>query len=548
MANYATLGQLIGDTAGSIPRPRTNINPYTTDGSQSSVGAGYGSERETDLSGVRVGGGGSPSLGGVPVDVNVDNENYDQFLPGLAAGLGATNDWVNDNLDVQGPSDLPYGTKVDPLTGEPLLEPGNPVGNPPEVTLNPDNGDFYDQETGELVATDGGTNPVHNQGVPYPLADFTRPFAYDANAANVGNAAIGDLKWAGQGAAAAGGGAANQMELAGSRALNSNTSYDYKLGELANRLGDDSDVSTRAKYSQGGAGALTMGADFDWDASDMGLSVASRATPNLLMNRGLGVMDYKGPSEAELQMNRALDQNVAGQMALAQSGRGAYSGQALREAQATAASLGQQTSAEQAALRAQEWATRQNLGASMLEAGGQLGVAGDEFRLGVEEMNLQGATSESAFELGRAQQLSDIFSEANEADLQAWQATQAAQQGWAQQEFAARQAMAQNNQAAWNQYLEARNQGLGYLMQGQGQYIDALSAGYGIGGDIASGMSDNIYDLSIADADRIARLQEAAANRDAAWAQLELQHEWDQQNSLIGALGSLGGAFVDLFS
>lgn len=113
------------------------------------------------------------------------------------------------------------------------------------------------------------------------------------------------------------------------------------------------------------------------------------------------IANYNGPSEAELQMNSALDKNVAAQFALANSGRGAYSGDAMRRAQASAATLGQDTAAKQAELRAKEWATRMGLAESAYTDLGQIGSAQDKLLQTNEAMRLQKLTDVATGEQSR---------------------------------------------------------------------------------------------------------------------------------------------------
>jgi hypothetical protein len=124
-------------------------------------------------------------------------------------------------------------------------------------------------------------------------------------------------------------------------------------------------------------------------------------------------------SEAEAQLKMGLDANVAAQFALANSGRGAYNGDALRQAQSTAATLGQQTSAQAAQLRAKETADRLALAQQAFSAQGQIGQGMDQTNLAAEQNRMQQLSDVSAAERDTAAKASAAAATNDEMGLNA---------------------------------------------------------------------------------------------------------------------------------
>jgi len=157
---------------------------------------------------------------------------------------------------------------------------------------------------------------------------------------------------------------------------------------------------SRAQFGNLGAGGMTS---------------QSFGSMGSLANR---LVAGKEPSAAQAQMDAALDKNVAAQMALAQSGRGAYSGSGIARAQATAASLGQETAAQQATLRAQERAQQLQLASGLYEAQGGLGTAADQVTLASRGQLLEQLSTMSEQELARAGLTLEQLSTMSDQELQ----------------------------------------------------------------------------------------------------------------------------------
>jgi hypothetical protein len=199
-----------------------------------------------------------------------------------------------------------------------------------------------------------------------------------------------------------------------------------------------------------------------------------------------------GPSAAQAQLEQTLDQNVATQIALAKSGRGAgASGNAMRQAQFQAANMGQQTAGQMATLRAQEEANWRQQQLQGLSAAG--GVASNleqsaQGRLGLNltglQSGLQGYSTQDAARLQAQQAAAGQYGTMYGSQASAQQAAEAMRQGYlsqsigAQQNAAAQgQAASQLSQSGWDSYQA----GLGRvadLTNQQGQnYLGAVQAG-----------------------------------------------------------------------
>lgn len=174
------------------------------------------------------------------------------------------------------------------------------------------------------------------------------------------------------------------------------------------------------------------------------LSDASMGGARGLATLGDQLLNYSGPSEAELQMDRALGKNVNAQFALANSGRGAYNGQALRQAQSTAASLGQETAMQKAQLRAQEEAARRGLAASTYSSLGQLGSSQDATAQQTEQMRLEALQGYADVGVANSQQLLDAQTRAAAASQANDQQALAARDQELRAQIAAAQAAGQD--------------------------------------------------------------------------------------------------------
>lgn len=189
-----------------------------------------------------------------------------------------------------------------------------------------------------------------------------------------------------------------------------------------------------------------------------------------------------GPSAAEAQMRAGLDQNVADQIALARSGRGAgANANAARQAQFQAADIGQRTNADMAALRANEaaaWRSQQ-----LQALSGASGVAGniESASQGRQGMNLQGlSTGASLFgnqdqarlqaQTAAASQYGNMFG----AQADAWQAADATRQNYLSQAIAAQNNAAGQTRAGYSDQLSGMGAAAGWTSQAGQNRVSAL--------------------------------------------------------------------------
>lgn len=201
--------------------------------------------------------------------------------------------------------------------------------------------------------------------------------------------------------------------------------------------GSDSLARFRPDYSgQAALGAARPGIEQ--------LSDASMGGARGLATLGDRLLNYSGPSEAELQLDSALGKNVNAQFALANSGRGAYNGQALRQAQSTAASLGQEAAMQKAQLRAQEEAARHGLAASTYSSLGQLGSSQDATAQQTEQMRLEALQGYADVGVANSQQLLDAQTRAAAASQANDQQALAARDQELRAQIAAAQAAGQD--------------------------------------------------------------------------------------------------------
>jgi hypothetical protein len=253
-----------------------------------------------------------------------------------------------------------------------------------------------------------------------------------------------------------------------------------------------------------------------------------------------------GPSAAEAQLRQAQDTNVAAQMALARSGRGAgANAQAMRGAQFQAANIGQQTAGDMATLRAQEAA---NWRSQQLSALGQASsVAGAIDTSGINR-NAQSLTG-----LNYA---ANLYGSQDAAGLQANQfaagqygsqyGAQASTQQAAQQDRLAalsQMGVLQGQQAgqvnsAYSQGLAANAQGADIMARGDASKLSA----YGAGTAADMGYDASVLDIYTGNANRLSgATAQDKANAAAASAASALRSERDTDR-VIGAAGAVAGA------
>jgi hypothetical protein len=212
-----------------------------------------------------------------------------------------------------------------------------------------------------------------------------------------------------------------------------------------------------------------------------------------------------GPSAAEAQLTKAQDTNVAAQVALARSGRGAgANAQGARQAQFQAADIGQKTAADMATLRANEAATwrgqqmqalgqagglatnyeqaRQGvegMGLSALQSAGQLYSTQDQQRLAALEASGQFAANQDQQRLAAQQAAASAYGQQYGAVSGNQAATTQAQQGYLSQALAGQQAWAGQQAGSYDQYLGALTSGAGVQNTAGQNRIAGIEAGLG---------------------------------------------------------------------
>jgi len=198
-----------------------------------------------------------------------------------------------------------------------------------------------------------------------------------------------------------------------------------------------------------------------------------------------------GASAAEAQLRAGADANVAAQVALSRSGRGAgENAQNQRQAMFAAADIGQRTNADLAALRANESAAWRAQQAQALGQAGALGSSIEAQRQGIAGLNLSAA--QSGAQLGQ------------QGDLAANQLTLSAMQGAAGQYGTQNQAMMQATAQAEAARLQA--------MQASANQYGSLS-NYALQSDIATQQNAQGWGALGLQANQTAGSQNAAANQ-----------------------------------
>lgn len=251
-----------------------------------------------------------------------------------------------------------------------------------------------------------------------------------------------------------------------------------------------------------------------------------------------------GPSAAEAQLRAGSDRAIAGQMALARSGRGGGGAAALRQAQANAAAIQQQTSGQAAQLRAQEEAQWRGQQLGALQAAQQArGTLGGQ-QLSAQQAALQARGTLGAQQTAALEAAQQGYGAATGSQLAALQgATQAQTQALSARDAAQARSLqalgieAQQAQALGGQSLQGQAQQLAALQAAQQAYqgqaaLQAQAAGAGAGagaqyaGQQLAATQANVQaqqqQRQINDAMRLGLLQQAGA-RDALAAQYAQQ-------------------------
>lgn len=258
-----------------------------------------------------------------------------------------------------------------------------------------------------------------------------------------------------------------------------------------------------------------------------------------------------GASAAEAQLQRASDQNMASQIALARSGRGAgANANAARQASFQNASIGQQTAADMATLRANEAATWR---AQQLQALGAAGsVAGniESSAQGRQGMGLQALSSGAGLLSSQDQlrlqgdvQAANQYGSMYGTEAGATQAAAATRQGYLGQAIGAQANAAGQSAGAYDDYLSGLGTAANITTQAGQTRLNALQGGLSnqAAYDQAGiGIQEN-------EAQRRSGLAQAYLHEQSANSrsnqQADLEKDASSAGMLGGALSSIGGLF-----
>lgn len=257
------------------------------------------------------------------------------------------------------------------------------------------------------------------------------------------------------------------------------------------------------------------------------------------------------PSAAQAQLQQGMEANVAAQLALAQSGRGAGSGaQAQRVAAANAAAIGSRTATEAAQLRAQEAQAKRAQDIQALAQAGELGLgegsqALDASGQRLEALRAAGTLGQGADALGldALRASGDLYLGAGQYGLSAREAADQAAMAWYDRAYGG------TRDAADLRLRGAEGTRAGVLDaasiygQGAGQYLDATASGF----DAERAYLDSYFGTYESEADRRTRLAEAELDADVRAQEANQRADSDRDSSVTGMIGGLLGA-AGLFS
>jgi hypothetical protein len=313
---------------------------------------------------------------------------------------------------------------------------------------------------------------------------------------NQGKASAAQLAAGADRAAAWGAGAAQQGRSAAEQAQGLSNQANQLATGIGSSFGDQQTLDRWGRSTKGLEGFQASGAA--QSAAGRLANFDAGQTDARLGNSYQSLQDYAsqgpGPSAAQAQLKSAQDANVAGQMALARSGRGAgENAQAARTAAFASANIGQQTAGQMASLRASEEAAwRQQKLQALQGAGGVAGAidSSQQARLGLQASALgagaQAYGGQDQMNLAAQQAAAGQYGSQYGAQAGARQAAEQARSGYLGQSIGAQQGSAAQLNAANQQGLAGiglGNQGYaqaGALGQQASQgYLDAVKAGIG---------------------------------------------------------------------
>lgn len=492
---------------------------------------------------------------------------------GAGSGTAGTSPDANPNnlsyAPTVGGGAVPGGTPG----GAPTFSAVNPLGE--NAMMGPGADGAYG-ETAPGPTRIAGKTPIVRKDA-YEIGPYYG-YAFDAGGRVLesGYDAAGQLAAAGSQAAALGVGAgqqvgatanayADQMAAQGYKTVQSTQNYERELGQY----GDLSQQGAVAAQSigagaqqaaqQAGTAMGAQGGQFikqgaaagqqDIAGVDLTASREALARSSSLANQLSGIGAQQGPSAAQAQLQSALNQSNAQNLAMARSGRG-WGGSASAQSQALAANAaaGQQAANASATLRAQEEQQRLAMLSSNVGQAAQLQQAGAQTALGQQQaratVNLQEAQQQ-------AQQQQALYGLGLQAQQQgaelglqgagvALQGNQAYQAGIGQAGQLAGQA-GQLDLAGRQAYLQALQQGGALATQGQQAGAELGLQGIGQGAGLYAQGQQMSQSAELQAMQFAAQQQQAnAALQNAALQQYGIQkgvaiQQQQMTNQLIGA-------------
>lgn len=192
-----------------------------------------------------------------------------------------------------------------------------------------------------------------------------------------------------------------------------------------------------------------------------------------------------GPSAAEAQLRSAQDQNVANQIALARSGRGAgANANAARQAAFQSADIGQRTAADMATLRANEAAAWRQQQLQALSGAGNLAGTLESAQQGRQGMELTGLTSgaslygnQDQLRLAASQGAASQYGNMYGAEAGATQAAANTKQGYLTQATTAQSNAAAQDAGAFDDFLGGLGSAANLTAQAGLTRLDAMKSG-----------------------------------------------------------------------
>lgn len=356
------------------------------------------------------------------------------------------------------------------------------VQNPTFSTQNPlgenpyDNRGSYERNTLEeaygkkMIAPTGAYDIGPYYGYAFDAGARSLQSGYDAagSLARAGTEASQLGVSAGDQLAAAGQDFGHRSALVGKGAWEASGGYADALGGYAGQLG-----AQGGQFIDQGAAAGTRNiADVNLKASNAALGQSSDYA-----NQLAGIGAQQGPSAAQAQLQSALNQSNAQNLAMARSGRG-WGGSATAQSQALAANAaaGQQAANASAVLRAQEEQQRLAMLSSNVGQAAQLQQSGAQTALSQQQLAAQTNLQEAQ---QQAQQQQALYALGQQGLTQAGAMT--AQQ--AQTDLAGRQAylqsLAQGGQLEMSGIQGGAELGLQGIGQGAGLYTQGQQLAQG---------------------------------------------------------------------